>query len=269
MKDSPSGAHGNKQPLQAGLQQGKPEEIHLWQPTPWSFSFRMRLRQGWWSCHSVPRDIKQNLLHALYGSEGSECFISSYSFHHTGQLSTLPAGGGPTRKSRAPMNFQSLPTAHRWQGDRRASQPCCLCLDPLRKAPHTRSWDAVGEGCRLQWYPFSSGPWKVAFTACSTLLLLLATAPCSGSHPTRQTLPVLAGQGAAGHLYLASGAQGQESSTQVIQGGLIGPLCDSLYKKRQLQEQTPFCAWAHMSKQAWDSTHCTRGASCSKVIPYP
>lgn len=46
--------------------------------------------------------------------------------------------------------------------------------------------------------------------------------------------------GRAGHLYPASGAQGQESSIQVIHRGLLGPLHDCLYKKMQLQEETPF-----------------------------
>lgn len=104
----------------------------------------------------------------------------------------LPAAGRPARKSKTAMNFQSLLTARCWQGDRHASQPSCLCLDPLWKAPCTMSWDASGEGCRKQWYSFISGPWKVAFNASPTLLPLWA--PGNHSYFTCQILPTFTGQ---------------------------------------------------------------------------
>lgn len=47
-------------------------------------------------------------------------------------------------------------------------------------------------------------------------------------------------QGAAGHLCLASGAQGQDSSVQVIQGGLPGSLHYSLYKRCKHKSKRPF-----------------------------
>lgn len=50
-------------------------------------------------------------------------------------------------------------------------------------------------------------------------------------------------------LYLASWAEGQESSFQEIQGRLLGPLHDSLYKKLKLQGQTLFYASAHTSNK--------------------
>lgn len=73
---------------------------------------------------------------------------------------------------------------------------------------------------------------------------------CLCSCSTGQMLPICIGQGAAGHLYLASWAQGQDSSVQVMQEGLPAPLHYCLYKKMQIQEQTPFYARTHMSKEA-------------------
>lgn len=132
MKDSPSGAHRNKQSLQAGLQQGKPEETDHWQPTPWSFSFRVGLRQYWWSCHSVPGDIKQTYP-ALYMDStigGLSVFHIKLKFssHWSAQHRACLASSGGACKEEQSTHELSILIHSTLLARRRAHIPALLCV---------------------------------------------------------------------------------------------------------------------------------------------
>lgn len=166
------------------------------------------------------------------------CFISVYSFCHTGEPSTerpSPATGGSAWKGRAPTNFQSLLTArcrqrHRTQG----SIPALLSVPASAAKGSTQQvMGRIWGGMQITKVPFQPRALPERWHS-------LPDQHCSRSRPQplavtavphAKLLPVATGQGAAGHLYLPSGPQGQKNSIQVIHKRLLGPLHDSMYKK--------------------------------------
>lgn len=100
-------------------------------------------------------------------------------------------------------------------------------------------------GCGLEGMQITTVPFQL-WALKGGIQCLPDTPPAPGHSPwlcscsTGQMLPIFTGQGAAGHLCLASGAQGQDSSVQVIQGGLPGPLHYSLYKRCKHKSKRPF-----------------------------